>query len=260
MCFFTVLATFNSSNFTVAVQPLAAEFGQSPTRIGYLVCFNVLWLGVGNLVWVPLSRVVGKRPVYLVSLLLFIGTNVWSFEAHSYGSLLSARIVSGFAASAADATVPSLVADLFFIHERGHCMMIFHMSLSIGFFLGPLICAYITQTVGWRWTCGLLAIAGGITFLIGIVTIHETHYPARTQEALERPGDSYPPKRQTTQWLSLTIGYNKEVSFWRTFVRILSMAVYPPVAWTGLAVGTFVGWYVLACGFIAVGLHVAKRQ
>ncbi|CAK7210553.1 hypothetical protein SEUCBS140593_000865 [Sporothrix eucalyptigena] len=245
ICFFTVLATFNSSNFTVAVQPLAAEFDQSTTRIGYLVCFNVLWLGVGNLVWVPLARAYGKRPVYLLSLLLLVGTNVWSYEAKSYGSLLPARIISGFAASSADATVPSLVADLFFVHERGHCMMIFHMALSIGFFLGPLICAYITQTVGWRWTCGLIAIAGGTTFLVGLVTIRETNYPARTPEAVKKPAEGFPPKHSLLQWMSLSHGYNKDVSFWKTFIRILSMAAYPPVLWTGVTVGTFVGWNIV---------------
>ncbi|CAK7219707.1 hypothetical protein SBRCBS47491_003938 [Sporothrix bragantina] len=245
ICFFTVLATFNSSNFTVAVQPLALEFKQSTTRIGYFVCFNVLWLGVGNLIWVPLARVIGKRPVYLASVLLLVGTNIWSYFTKSYGSLLAARIISGFAASSADATVPSLVADLFFVHERGHCMMIFHMALSIGFFLGPLICAYITQEVGWRWTCGLIAIAGGVTFLVGIFTIRETNYPPRTPEAVEVPAERFPPKRTTLQWMSMTVGYNKDVSFWRMFVRILAMAAYPPVLWTGVTVGTFVGWNIV---------------
>jgi hypothetical protein len=41
--------------------------------------------------------------------------------------------------TAADATVPSVVADLFYFHERGHCMMILHTAISAGMFLGPLI-------------------------------------------------------------------------------------------------------------------------
>ena len=38
-CFFSVLATVNSSNFTAAVKPLGAEFKKSSTGIGY---FGVL--------------------------------------------------------------------------------------------------------------------------------------------------------------------------------------------------------------------------
>ncbi|RBR10395.1 hypothetical protein FVER53590_25492 [Fusarium verticillioides] len=241
VCFFTFLATMNASNFTVAVKPLSAEFHRTPTEAGYLVCFNVLWLGVGNIFWVPLMRVIGKRPVYLVALLLLMGCNIWSFETHSYGSLLAARIISGFAASASDATVPSLVTDLFFIHERGHCMMIFHMALSSGFFLGPLICSWVTQAIDWRWTCGILSIAAGLTFIVGVFTIRESQYP-RDKVDFSLPIESYKVKRGFLSQLSLTRGYDSNASFVGTFLRILTLVAYPPVLWTGLTVGAFVGW------------------
>lgn len=188
-------------------------------------------------------RVVGKRPVYLLSLLLFVGTNIWSYEANNYDSLLAARIVSGFALSASDATVPALVADLFFVHERGQCMMIFHLALSCGFFLGPLMCAYMTQGVGWRWTCGFLAIAGAANFLIGVFTIRETNY-LRDNQRFDLPASSYSPKKTPLAWLSITNGYNKHASFWKTVTHTLWLALYPPITWVGLTVGTFVGWWV----------------
>jgi MFS family permease len=238
-----MLATVNASNFTVAIVPLSKEFEESSTRTGYLVCFNTLWLGLGNLIWVSVMRVVGKRPVYLLALLIFVGANVWSREAQSYGSLLASRIVSAFASSAADATVPSLVADLFFVHERGHCMMLFHFALSCGFFGGPLISAYITQGAGWRWSCGFLAIAGGVTFLVGCFTIRETSYP-RHKADVNLPLSAYPAKKKFINWLSITNGYDREGSFFGTLWRIICLFAYPPIVWTGLTVGSFVGWYV----------------
>lgn len=153
-------------------------------------------------------RVVGKRPVYLLALLVYVAANVWSYEARVYGRLLAARMVSAFASSASDATVPSLVADLFSVHERGHCMMIFHLTLSCGFFLGPLISAYITQEAGWRWSCGFLAIAGGVTFLVGFFTIRETSY-LRDKTVINIPESAYP-KKTFVGWLSVTNGYYKE--------------------------------------------------
>lgn len=179
--------------------------------------------------------------MYLAALLLLVGTNIWSFFTHNFESLLAARIISGFAGSAADATVPSLVADLFFVHERGHCMMIFHFALSTGFFLGPLFCAYITQEASWRWTCGLIAIAGGATFLVGLVSIRESNY-SREMADLDLPRSSYPPKRSLVSWMSLTRGYRKDVSFFKAFWSTIRLVAYPPITWTGLTVGTFVGW------------------
>jgi hypothetical protein len=72
-------------------------------------------------------RVVGKRPVYLPRTPGV--TNIWSYKAASFNSLLAASIISGFSASAGDATVPAGVADLFFVHELGTVMMIFYMEL-----------------------------------------------------------------------------------------------------------------------------------
>jgi MFS family permease len=239
-----VLSTFNSSNLVVAVVRISDEFHQSPTRTGYVVCFNLLFMGLGNLLWVPLSRVIGKRPVYLSALLLFTACNVWTYEACTYESLLASRIVSGLASAAADATVPSLIADLFFVHERGHYMMIFHFALSTGFFVGPLICAYVTQEAGWRWTCGFLAIAGGATFVVGFFTIRETNYRRETPNSA-MPVSVYPSKRTFASWLSLKHGVNREASFFRTVWRTIRLALHPPILWVGFLVETFVGWCVL---------------
>ena len=84
-------------------------------------------------------RVLGKRPVYLLALAVYVAANAWSTRAKSWGSLLGGRMVAGFASAAADATVPSVVADMFFVDQRGHCMMFFHFALASGVFLGPMV-------------------------------------------------------------------------------------------------------------------------
>ena len=63
-------------------------------------------------------RIIGKRPVYLASLLLLVATNIWGYFSHSYGSLLASRLLGGFFSAAADATVPvwlTLTQILYFI-------------------------------------------------------------------------------------------------------------------------------------------------
>ena len=99
ICFYTFLANVNSSNFTVATKPIIAEFHVSQTQAGELVCFNVFLFGLGNIFWVPLMRVIGKRPVYLLSMAMLCMMNVWSSKASSYGELLASRILSGFGLS-----------------------------------------------------------------------------------------------------------------------------------------------------------------
>lgn len=244
ICLFSFIANINGSNFTVAIVPLTQAFGITATQATFLVGFNVLMFGLGNILWVPLMRVIGKRPVYLLALALVVGANAWSATAASYGSLLAGRMVSGIGAAAADATVPSAVAEMFFLEERGHMMMFFHLALAGGVFIGPTINAYIVQLHGWRWSCGFLACASGFVFVLAIFLIRETQYyrPRRQYTADELSGS-----RSYVGWLSLTIGYNNDRPvrrFFTTFVDIIVMAAYPPVFYVGCLVGVFVGWII----------------
>ncbi|KAK0791624.1 hypothetical protein LTR75_011717, partial [Friedmanniomyces endolithicus] len=111
ICLFSFIANVNGSNFTVAIVPLSKHFDIGNNRATWLTGFNVLMFGLGNVIWVPLMRVLGKRPVYLIALIVFVAANAWSTRATTFGSLLGGRMIAGFGASAADATVPSAVAD-----------------------------------------------------------------------------------------------------------------------------------------------------
>ncbi|KAJ6049162.1 hypothetical protein N7499_004000 [Penicillium canescens] len=238
ICSFTFLANVNSSNFTVATQPIIKEFHVTQTQAGELVCFNVFLFGMGNIFWVPLMRVIGKRPVYLVAMLGLCMMNVWSSQAMSYGELLASRILSGFAAAAADATVPAVVADMVAPQDRGHYMMFFHLAMTSGLFLGPLINAYLVQEENWRWMCYFLAIAVGVIFIVAIFTIRETSYH-------KRHVSSSPMNRSQLQWMSLTAGFNRDASFMQALLDILANAAYPPLIWCSLTIGISVGWNIV---------------
>lgn len=233
----------NSSNFTVATKPIIAEFHVSQTQAGELVCFNVFLFGLGNVIWVPLMRVVGKRPVYLLAMLLLCMLNVWSSRASSYRELLASRILSGFAAAAADATVPAVVGDMVAPHHRGHYLMIFHLAMTGGLFLGPLVNAYLVQEEDWRWMCYFLAIATAVVLVCSVFTIRETSYLPDSAAPGGGSGSGVSGKRRWTHWLSLTLGFDRRASFLRTLRDILANATYPPLIWCAFTVGISVGWY-----------------
>ncbi|KAF9884529.1 hypothetical protein FE257_001474 [Aspergillus nanangensis] len=243
ICVFSFLATANASNFGVAIIPLAEYFHTSTTTAGYLICFNTLMLGAGNLFWVPLMRVIGKRPVYLMAITLLMVFNIWSYQARSLGSLFCARVLSGFAAAAGDAPVPAVVADMFFAHERGFSMMLFQLALSSGFFIGPLINAFIVQyTGGWQWTCGWIAVAAAANLLIALFTVRESSYCRRDMNA---HASSFPARKGMLGHMALFHGVNQDSSFGESFMNIFTLAMYPPLVWAGITVGVFVGWNIV---------------
>lgn len=190
----------------------------------------------------PLIRIIGKRPGYLLSLLSLCAINIWGFFSTTYGSLLASRIMGGFLTAAAEAPVSSVVADLFFFHERGHALMFFNLSISSGAFLGPLINAYITQYLGWKWICGVMAIISGATFVGAVFLIRETAYVAGTGgQDLSKPESAYPSKVTWPSSLGLTAGYDGNASFVGWMLSTAVLIAYPPVLVTGLICGLFIG-------------------
>lgn len=239
ICFFSFLGTVNTSKFSVAVVVLGKEFHTSSTKTGFLLSFGVLMLGLGNLFWVVMLRIVGRRPVFLLAIPLIFITNIWAYFAKSFGSLLASSIIGGFGAAAAEAPVSAVVADLFFVNERGAMLMIFHLALSCGFFVGPFLNAYVIQYAGWRWICGWLAISSGACWLVAFFTIHETAYRDRDTNA---PAEKFEELKPFRWWLNVTSGYDRRIGFLRTTWNMIAVIGYPSVPWVGLMVGAFVGW------------------
>lgn len=164
-------------------------------------------------------RVVGKRPTYLLAMMILCMMNVWSSQASSYRELLASRILSGFGAAAADATVPAVVGDMVVPQDRGHYLMIFHLAMTGALFVGLLINAYLVREQNWRLMCYFLAIAVGVVFVFAVFTIRETSYLG--DDNVE------PQKRTHWQWMSLSIGYDRRASFIRTLSDIVTNAAYP---------------------------------
>lgn len=97
----------------------------------------ILVLGFSNFIWsitlpvftitykaqqvlrVPISTSFGRRPVFLLSQLINFGTSIWHAKARSYGSFMGACIVNGIGAGPAETIMPEVIADIFFLHDRG---------------------------------------------------------------------------------------------------------------------------------------------
>ncbi|KAJ6013697.1 hypothetical protein N7540_008288 [Penicillium herquei] len=242
LCWFTFLAFTNSSAFTVAVKSIVAEFDKTTTEASYLTSLQVLAMGFGAVFWMPIARKIGKRPVYLLSILFLCVTNIWSYFSKSYGNLLASRIVGGFLTAASDAPVSSVAADLFYFHERGHTLMIFNIAISSGAFFGPFINAYIAQFLGWHWMCGIMAIASGVTFILAILLVKETAYivPNGVRD-LDRSVETYAPKRSWAASMFLTAGIDRDASFFKWVFETVQLFAYPPIWFSGLTVGLFIG-------------------
>lgn len=125
------LSNFLAAGPTVAIVNItndffhgpASDFASNIAKTSYFFTTSALLQGLGNLVWMPAIVKYGRRPVYVISFLLYTVTAAWAGASTSYGSELAARIWMGFSSGAAECLAPLTIADCFFLHERGTIMV-----------------------------------------------------------------------------------------------------------------------------------------
>ncbi len=130
MCFTIFLSNFLAAGPTVAIVQIAQDFfpgsgadlSGSIAKVAYFFTSTALMQGMGNLIWMPIMIKYGRRPLYIFTFALYTACAGWAGAPTSYGSVLTARILMGFANGAAECLAPLTISDIFFLHERGAIM------------------------------------------------------------------------------------------------------------------------------------------
>jgi MFS family permease len=90
---------------------------------------------------------------------------------------MGACVVNGFGAGPAETIMPAVIADIFFLHDRGKWNTLYWVVYMGSLMVGPIINGAMVETVGWRsfwwFNTGLL----GLSFLMVVFMFPETRYP-----------------------------------------------------------------------------------
>lgn len=90
--------------------------------------------------------------------------------AQNLTAVLLCRFLVGALGSAVHAVPPALIVDFLNPVERSKAVCLFITFLFLGAPIGPIVGAYLTTSLGWRWTgwVGVLvgAVCGTFTFLV----------------------------------------------------------------------------------------------
>jgi Arabinose efflux permease len=97
----------------------AEEFKINEIQQSLLTGACVIGLGFANLIIVPISNILGRRQACLIFCILGIATCIWQALSQSYAVLIAARAINGVATATSETTMMQVVADMFFLHERG---------------------------------------------------------------------------------------------------------------------------------------------
>jgi MFS family permease len=135
----------------------AQRFGAHGIGYGTLISAFSLMQFLSTALLGRLSDRIGRRPILLTTMVLNAGGYVLFAYAPTYGLLLLARLVSGFAGGNISAA-QAYVADITTGEERSKGMALIGMAFGLGFTAGPAIGHFAVQ-LGGEVAPGLVAAA-----------------------------------------------------------------------------------------------------
>ncbi|KAG0126319.1 major facilitator superfamily domain-containing protein [Tuber indicum] len=266
---------------------VAKTFGVTKSEVALTTGLYMMGMGIGCLVSSPTAIILGKRPVYLFGVVLFLASSIWCAASQSYGSLVAGRIVMGIGVAPCEALPSATIAEIFFLHERAYRVGIYTLLLLGGKNLVPLVSAVIIQALNWRWVFWTVAVIVGFNLFLLFVFLPETFWE-RTPRPSTQPSEkssrtslgeyvrnarvSYLKDRVVNdltessqpampkpfiQSLRVYSGVLRHESWVKAAVRPIILFSYPAILWSTVVYSFSVGWLIVLSETVA---HIYQEQ
>ncbi|WP_069803884.1 MDR family MFS transporter [Thermogemmatispora onikobensis] len=180
------LAILDQTIVATALPRIGADLGGfevlSWITTGYLLASTVTIPIYGKL-----SDLVGRKPILLASIGLFLIGSALSGLAQSLTQLIIFRTLQGLGAGGLQPVVSATVGDLFAPRERGKWMGITGGMYALGSIIGPLAGGWLTDRLSWRWIFSLNVPIGLAALLVLIMMMPELR-PGRQTVSIDYAG------------------------------------------------------------------------
>jgi multidrug resistance protein len=173
----TLSGTSAMHMFVPALPVAAQDLTTSPALVQLTISVYILALGLGQLVFGPLSDSFGRRPLLLAGLLLFTLGGLAAALAPNVHVLLAARFAQALGGCVGMLLPRAIVRDTSGVDEAVRRLSLMGLMTLVGPGLAPLIGGTVAHGWGWRAVFGVLACLGAVNLLLAWRMLPETGSP-----------------------------------------------------------------------------------
>ncbi|OWJ59067.1 multidrug effflux MFS transporter [Inquilinus limosus] len=159
----TAIGPFAIDMYLPALPEIGRSLGAGTEAVQASLMAFFVSLGVGQLVFGPLSDMFGRKlPLYL-GLAVFVAASIGCAFAPDIETLVAFRFVQGLGACAGMVIPRAVVRDLHTGTEAARLMSLLMLVFSVSPILAPLGGSFVIEAAGWRgvfWVVTVLALLG----------------------------------------------------------------------------------------------------
>jgi MFS family permease len=189
------------------------EFGLTNAELGYIFSSGLGGMTAGCFILAPLGDRIGRRKIFLISLLLIsLGMLLVNFSTH-YGLLLVCRAITGLGIGGILPNLATVAAEFSTDKTRDFNVGIVQGGWPLGAILTGFVSAWIVPLYGWRFaylTAGIFSL--GMLVAVYVVLPESPDFLNRTNHPNQKSSwrDLFVPEfRQSTiqLWLATFFGF-----------------------------------------------------
>ena len=167
------MAAIEATIIATAMPSIAAELGGF-SLYSWVFSSFLLMQAVMIPIFGKLSDMLGRKPVFVAGVVIFLVGSVLCGFATSMQMLVGFRFVQGFGAGAVQPITTTLAGDLYSLEERGRVQAYMSGLWGVSSILGPLAGGIFVHSVGWPWIFWMNIPIGIAAIVLVVVNLHET--------------------------------------------------------------------------------------
>uniref|UniRef100_A0A486XK56 D-xylose-proton symporter n=1 Tax=Rheinheimera sp. BAL341 TaxID=1708203 RepID=A0A486XK56_9GAMM len=244
---------FDSGVINGTVTALGKAFQSDSVATGFNVASVLLGCAIGALVAGPLADRVGRKPVMIITAIVFALSAWGSGDAQTASAFILFRLIGGLGIGAASVLAPAYISEVAPAALRGRLATLQQLAIVLGLFAAFVSNYLIASAAGgaqyeflfglpaWRWMFWV-ELAPALLFLLGVLMIPESPRYLVAQGKLDKaravfrrihPGS----EDQQIAEVSQSLQGNKKPSISDLFIQ--GSRKLHPIIWVGIALSVF---------------------
>ena len=174
----SAIGPFAIDMYLPALPSIGASLNASVSEVQASLMAFFIAMGLGQLIYGPVSDQVGRKPPLYFGLGLFALGSVGCALAPDIGTLVVLRFVQGLGACAGMVVPRAIVRDLHTGPDAARLMSLLMLVFSVSPILAPLTGSWLIEWFGWRSVFWAVTLAAGLGLWLVSTSLQETRSPA----------------------------------------------------------------------------------
>jgi EmrB/QacA subfamily drug resistance transporter len=170
------LAALDQTIVATALPTIVGDLG-GLNHLSWVVTSYLLAATVSTPLYGKLGDMYGRKPVFLVAILIFLAGSMLAGLSQSMGQLIGFRAVQGIGAGGLMVGAQAIIADIVPPRERGRYMGLIGSVFAVASVAGPLLGGFLVDNLSWRWVFYVNLPIGALAVIIVVTRLH-LHTPS----------------------------------------------------------------------------------